>query len=241
MEPAELMFGESADPGQVFAALATRYGVHAEPSSAGRWTCVDTADWRLHHAGMTLRDARRGRSAQLVLSTAEHTSLTAPAPPKHWPRRIETLPVSPVRERIEPAVGVRALLPLAEVDVRSVVLRLLDDERKTRVRVRVDQQRLSGTGRSPLPLRVVVAPVRGYERDGERCSELLAESMTPLPAALTAASVAMTAAGHKPGAPVVPAITLDASAPAPASLARVLRRWIDVIDAARPGVLADVD
>lgn len=241
MEPGELLFGAATDPGQVSAALASRYALQIEPPTSAHWTCLDTADWRLHRAGMTLRDARRGRSRRLLLSCGAPELLSAPAPARHWPRRVETLPASPVRERIAPAVGVRALLPLAEVDVRSLVLRLLDDEEKTRVRVRIDQQRLAGDRPATLPLRVVVAPLRGYERDGQRCAELLGAVVTPIGDTNTAVSAAFAAAGHAPGQPAVPAVQLDPDAPTVESMAAVLRRWIDIIDSVRPGVLADVD
>jgi CHAD domain-containing protein len=244
VEPGELLFGVATDPGQVSDALSGRYRVEIEPPTAARWTCLDTADWRLHKNGMTLRDARRGRHGTLLLSYGNPEPMTAPAPPRRWPRGIETLPDSPVRDRIAPAVGVRALLPLAEVDVRTLRLRVLDDELKTRVRVEVDQQRLIGPVRSrqaPLPLRVVVSALRGYERDGQRCTELLAESMGPLTEFGTSAAAAFTAAGHRPGQPTVSPVHLDPHAPVAESMAGVLRRWIDIIDAVRPGVLADID
>ena len=241
MEPDELMFGPATDPGQVTAALGRRYDIRIEAPVAGRWTCLDTADWRLFRAGLTLRDVREGRRGRLVLTPVDGDSLTAPIPVVHWPRRVESLPASEIRDRIADLVDVRALLPLVEVDVRTLVLRLLDDEGKTRVRVHVDQQRLTGERPAPLPLRVSIAPLRGYERDGRRCADLLAESGAPLPDAGNAAAVAFAAAGLVPGRPAAATPTLDPQAPALDSIAAVLRRWIDVIDAARPGALADVD
>jgi len=136
---------------------------------------------------------------------------------------------------------VRALLALAEVDVHSRVLHVLDGEEKTRVRVRVDQQRLVGDRCASLPLRVVVTPLRGYESDGWRCAELLGHSIAALADSGTAATVAFVAAGHVPGQPAIPALSLDPDASATESLAGVLRRWLDVIDAVRPGVLAQID
>lgn len=241
MEPDELMFGPATDPGQIVSALGQRYDVRIEPLTSGRWICLDTADWRLFRAGLTLRDVRDGRRGQLVLTPTDGDTLTAPAPAVGWPRRVESLPASPVRDRIAAPVGVRALLPLVEVEVRSLGLRLLDDEGKTRVRVQIDQQRLTGERPAPLPLRVAVAPLRGYERDGRRCAELLAESAAPLPDAGNAAAVAFAAAGLVPGQPVAPPLRLDPQAPAVESVAVVLRRWIDIVDVARPGALADTD
>jgi len=236
----ELLFGAAADPGHIFATLSTRYQVHVEPTVDGRWMCLDTADWRLHRANMTLRDSREGRRAQLVLS-ADGNNFTASSSRLAWPRRAEGLPASAIRDLVAPAIGVRALLPLAEVNVRSMTLRILDNDEKTRVRVRVDQQRLAGANNAPLPLRVLVTPLRGYDPDGLRCESLLTEAMTPLPGETNAAEFAMAAAGHVPGQPPVVPPHLDPNRSAVESLTDVLRHWADVIDAVRAGVLADVD
>jgi CHAD domain-containing protein len=240
VDPGELLFGAGTDPGQVSAALSRRYRLHVAPPATASWTCLDTADWRLHRRGLTLREARQGRSRRLVLSDGRAGPLSAPSPVRSWPRRIDTLPASPIRDRIAPAVGVRALLPLAEVGVRALDVRVLDDEDKIRVRLRVEQQRLVGDRPTPLPLRVLVSPLRGYERDGRRCAELLADAMTPLAGVDGATTAALLAAGHQPG-DSPSAVELDPDASARNSLAEVLRRWIDIIDAVRPGVLADVD
>jgi CHAD domain-containing protein len=241
VEPGEVLFNAATDPGQVFAALGDRYTVRIEPLPTTRWTCLDTADWRLHDAGMSLRDTRQGRGGKLLLHSGPATAITAPSPGRRWPQRAEGLPDSPVRERIAPAIGIRALLPLAEVEVHGLQLRVLDDEEKTRVRIEVDQLRLVGTRPAALPLRVIVDPVRGYERDGRRCADLLRDRLVPLAADTDATAAALAAAGHRPGEPAVAPARLDPTAPAPHSLVAVLRRWSDVIDLVRPGVLADVD
>jgi CHAD domain-containing protein len=238
----ELMFRSAADPDEVFAALSTGYRVHAEPMSTGNWVCLDTIDWRLHRAGMTLRDTRHGRTAELVLSTGSGTPVTAPIRVRSWPRRVDMLPASELRDRLASTVGVRALLPLAEVRVRSTGLRLLDGEDKTRVRVRVDQQELASADRCrSLPLRVLVAPLRGYERDGQRCEDLLNRLIPRYPGNAMAATVALTEAGFVPGRPAVLPVELDPDAPCIESLTRLLINSMDVIDSVRTGVLDDID
>jgi CHAD domain-containing protein len=241
VEPREVLLGPGTDPGEVSAALKTRYRVQVGAPSSGVWTSLDTADWRLHDAGLTLADARYGRRRALVLAEPGRDELTAPAPAQQWPRRVDALPASSLRDRIAAPVGVRALLPLAEVGVRSLSLQVLDDEDKTRVRMRVDQQRLLGDRLVPLPLRVLITPVRGYERDGQRCAELLHDTMPVRTDLANTAAAALAAAGLAPGQPSVPIPELDPQAPAAQSLALVLRRWLDIIDSVRPGVLADID
>jgi hypothetical protein len=237
----ELLFAPSGDPGQVFAVLSTRYRVVADAAEVAQWTYLDTADWRLHNAGMTLRDTRHGSAGQLVLSTRSGLQIAAPSRVRVWPRRADTLPWSAVLDHLGDTVGIRALLPMAQVQVRSIPLRLTDDLDKTRVRIRVNQQRLMGSGSAPLPLQVHIAPLRGYDRDGDRCVELLANAMPQFDSLDSAATLAMTAAGHHPGQPAVPMLALNPADPPGASMAAVLRRWMNIIDAVRTGVLDDLD
>lgn len=242
VERGELLFGAATDPGHVCELLSSGYRVRAEAPTSARWICLDTADWRLHKAGMTLRDARRGgRSGTLILSDGASRSIMAPSASPRWPAKKDAIPCSPLRDRVAPAIGVRALLPLAEVDVRSLTLRLVDGEEKTRVRVHVDQQRLTGDRCVPLPLRVRVSPLRGYERDGQRCEGLLTDAMGRLDDGSDAVAAVFEAAGHTPGQLSVPRLELNPIAPAVESLADVLRYWLDVVDAVRPGALADID
>ena len=175
MPQSELLFSPSGDPQQVLELLSAQYRVAADAAEVTVWTYLDTVDWRLHRAGMSLRDTRTGPAGELVLSTRPGDQVASPSRVRSWPRRADTLPSSAVRDLIWPAVGVRALLPMAQVHVRSIPLRLTDDLDKTRVRIRVDQQRLVAPSDQPLPLRVVVAPLRGYDRDGERCARLLGQ------------------------------------------------------------------
>lgn len=244
MDRRELTFSAAGDAGQVFDALAGRYQVQAGAPVLGSWTCLDTADWRLHDAGLTLRDARSGRRAELVLGNGGSDPLISPTRVRAWPARIDAIPASPVRDALAGPVGVRALLPLAEVDVRAMPLTLRDDEGKIRVRVRVDQQRLRGPsarGHQPLPLRVLISPLRGYLDDADRCAELLAAAVPALADERSAITIAMATAGHHPGVPPVADLALDPDAPAVRSLAAILRRYLVIAREALPGAVDDLD
>lgn len=243
----ELLFGASHDPSEVFLALSTHYRVIAEPTTSERWTCLDTADWRLHEAGMTLRDHHRGKVGELVLMAerAENAEsaerLTAPSRITTWPRHPDALTGSPVRDRVAAVAGVRALLPMATVDSRRLRLRLLDEIDKTRVRVQIDQQRLIGADATPLPLRVVLRPLRGYRHDAERAAELLTSSMAAIEGHADAVAAALAAAGRTPGVSLAPRPSVDPQAPAARSIALALRGYLDKLEANRQGVLDDVD
>jgi CHAD domain-containing protein len=237
----ELLFGASHEPAEVCAALSSRYRVIDEPAAVEQWTWLDTADWRLYRAGMTLRERRGGRIGELVLSADAGDCVSKPSRAGRWPRLVAALPASPVRDRVEPSVGVRALLPLAAVEAHSTRLQLLDDEDKTRVRVQIDQQRLAGPGGTPLPLRVALTALRGYERDARRCAELLKTTLTGAGAHSDASSAAFAAAGRTPGQSGRPLPVIGAQDPAATSITQILRSFGSAIEANRAGVLDDID
>lgn len=242
-----LAVGASGDAGGVFAALSTAYTVHAEPATTLQWTWLDTADWRLHRAGIALREERRGRQRELVVEgrgldgAGGDTTLTASAGGVTWPSRLDRITASPVRDAIAGTVGVRALLPVAEVETRRILLRLMDDIGKTRVRVSVDQQRLLLPRKAALPLHVAVRPLRGYDDDARRCVELLAEAMGAETTALSPTDAALAAAGRLPGSPADDRAPLSVRDPAVWPVARALLDHVAVVDDARDGALADLD
>ncbi|GAB2475117.1 CHAD domain-containing protein [Jatrophihabitans fulvus] len=237
-----LAVGASGDAGAVFAALSAAYTVHAEPAVIMRWTWLDTADWRLHRAGLALREERCAGRRDLVVDRPGAPAVDAPVRGVRWPARLDHLGPSPVRDAIAGAVGVRALLPVAEVETRRILMRLMDAAGKTRVRVSVDQQRLLVPHRAALPLHVAVRPLRGYDDDARRCVQLLADAMGASSTELSPTDAALAAAGRLPGrASGADDVVISPTDPAVRPVAKALLEHVAVVDDARDGALADHD
>lgn len=241
MSSQELEVGIPSDVGGVFAALSTVFAVRADAAEHVTYTYLDTVDWRLHRAGLALREARGPRCAQLVLDSIDADRVLAPSRRHTWPSRVDRLPASPVRDRISDPVGARALLPLAEVEAVCIPMRLLDVDEKTRVRVTVEQQRLVRPRKFPLPLRLIITPLRGYDRDADRCVRLLKEHLGATFEPGPAAAAAFAAAGRTPADQAGDAIVLDPADPISRSVAIALRWWLTVVVTNRDGVVADLD
>ncbi len=79
---------------------------------------LDTFDWRLYRAGLTLELTSARGAAELTL-TGRDGAVVAAQPAgaagsrPRWPALLAALPVGPLRERLAPVVGARALLPVA--------------------------------------------------------------------------------------------------------------------------------
>jgi CHAD domain-containing protein len=239
------------------------------PAAACRRTLLDTFDWRLQRAGLTLEHASRPRGGELLLSgdapstaspgdkTADKTgdkAAAAPGPDRPvttqpvigWqaarPHLMGELPDGPVSSRIGDLIAPRALLPVVTVTSTTTTHRLLNEDGKTVARLLVERASIPGPQPAALAPRLTITEVRGYPGDARRATRLLAAAPGVEPAATPALTEALTAVGRRPG-DYSNKIDADITAALPAgqAAATILLRLLDTVEANIPGVLADTD
>jgi len=247
--------GEDSPLDAVSSALSQTFAVRQEPGAAGsgthRWTWLDTFDWRLYKAGLTLQFEQARRGGRLVLSKADGTPQPE-QPVTRWPRRpglAEDLPPGPVRDRILVLTSPRALLPIVKAVSTVTVTRLLNADGKTVARLVTDHVTVTApTGNTAadttaeLPPRLSVAEVRGYPGHARKAADLLAGVPGIAHASQSRFIAALTALGRHPAdytSGVEAEIT--ATMPAPVAVARLLLRLLDTLELNVPGVLRDID
>jgi len=201
--PTSLFRLRSAGPEQDLSArIAAHLRLAEEPAEGSVSTLYDTFDWAVHGdgglleydcgaQGCLLRWSRPGDAAAALIQTV-------PGPPGF----AADLPDGPVRERILSVTGIRRLLPIVRVRRQGHLLRVLDDEDKTVVRLLLEAELLedpaTGTSAS-LGTFLRVFPVRGYDREHERCLGQLA-SLPELAQATDPGYLdALAAIGRRPG------------------------------------------
>ena len=155
--------------------LSQAFTVAEEPAATGRGThrrtWLDTFDWRLYKAGLTLQFEQARRGGRLLLSKADGTA-QAEQLLTRGPRRpglAEDLPDGPVRDRILVLTSPRALLPIVKAVSSVSVARLLNADGKTVARLITERVTVTAPTRNTaaditaeLPPRLAVAEVRGY-------------------------------------------------------------------------------
>ncbi len=242
---AELAATSAVPPseGDVLAALAPRFTLRANgrPRSLRR-TWLDTFDWRLHRAGLTLEYVTGPRPAELVLATAAGDLVSQPAGRLTWPALVRDLPAGPVTAVIRPVAGIRALLPAARATSAIQDLRVLNPDTKTIAWIRADRTSVTHPAAAELPARLQVTAVRGYQPQAQRVSELLAGAAglnghpgRPLDAALAAAGQRAEAYSNKIS------VRLSPGMPARTALQAVLLQLLDTLEANVPGTIRDTD
>ena len=122
-----------------------------------------------------------------------------PAPTK--PLFARELPPGPLRDTLLPITDVRALLPLAQLRSRERLLSVLDDERKTVVRLALEETALlrSDGPDAALRPRLRITGIRGYDKDLGRVQEALVGELGFKPADQPLVDEAVRAAGGVPG------------------------------------------
>jgi CHAD domain-containing protein len=246
---------ENSTLAAVHSVLSQAFTVTEQPGAAGtgthRRTWLDTFDWRLYKAGLTLQFEQARRGGRLLLSGADGTP-QAEQPVTRWPRRpglAEDLPDGPVRDRIMVLTSPRALLPILRAVSTVSVARLLNADGKTVARLVAEHVTVTAPPgdtaahtTAELPPRLVVAEVRGYPGQARRATALLAGVPGVSHASQSLFTTALTALGRHP-ADYTSGVDAEITAtmPAPVAAARLLLRLLDTMELNVPGVLRDID
>ena len=221
-------------------ALAGTYTVAMGRPATARRTWLDSVDRRLYRAGMALTATAgtEGGAETLELSGADGATVTAGPDTAGWPRLLGGLPAE-LRPRLEPVLGVRALLPTVQVAGSSVAGRLLDAEGKTVLRLVYERPATIAGSRARLPGGLRLVPLRGYATAAVRAGRivqgagLVRDDRSGYAAALAAAGVDPDATPPQP--------VIRPELPGDVAVARVLLSFLDEMDAVHDGTVADTD
>jgi CHAD domain-containing protein len=215
----------------VAAALQPKFALTDGPEKAVSHTWLDTFDWRLHSAGISLEYIDDG---PLIMQFPDGSRLQGPRPRK-WPAMLHDVPAGRLRDALQPIVAPRALLPVVTVHRAIRESRVLNADEKTVARL-VTESADDGTSR------LQVQPLRGYEVDGDRIARLLARVDGLTATTTTPYDDALTVASRIPGDDEQDlADQLRPETPAPVAVANMLARFASVIDDNVPGTIAAID
>src|SRR6476661_6361216 len=168
----EYLLPEGVGVPEAQAVLAAHLELDGGSARSVERTYFDTFDGRLHAAGLRLVH-ERGRLLLRDAAGSERAALDHPKRPRRL--TVDDLPAGRLREQLAPVVEVRALTPVARTRSRMLDLRVLDDQAKTVVRLEVEAASARANGRPvPLPPRLRVTGVRGYDKALARVQRTLA-------------------------------------------------------------------
>jgi CHAD domain-containing protein len=212
-----------------------------------RRTWLDTFDWRLYRAGLTLQQVSRNGEAELVLAARDGelvaTERLPAAPRPRWPALITAVPAGTLRDALAPAAGIRALLPVARAVSNVGELQALNEDAKTIARLAVDRMAVTFPARASVPARLTLVPVRGYAGQAGKVGRAIGSLPGVSAAGGTALEAALAAAGLRPGEPTgkSAAVQLAPDLPAAQAMSAILASLLDSMEANLPGTIRDID
>jgi len=240
--PVELIAADRPSSAALQSALDGEFSLRLDAPERVERLFLDTFDGLLFAQGLTLRWQRD--RLELVPRGAELPRDAVACAEPAGPIAVAEIPAGTFRDAIAGVVKVRALIPSARVRVELQSAAVLNEMDKTVVRLIVEHGELvAPNGRvSPLRTRVRLLGVRGYDAELARVRSLVSAQFTLSAADRTLHEEAVLAAGGAPegvGAKLEVAITPGQRADAAA--VAVLARLVEIMDANRPGMLADTD
>jgi len=205
----------------------------------------DSFDWRLYRAGYMVEEYHHGASIRTVLRNTQTGEVVADFPGAasdfSW-----NFPNGPGRECMASLLKMRALLPVVRMQSRVQEVRLLNRDRKTVVRVRIEQHHAGRPGDQksiPMDRYLCIVPVRGYDKQFRRARDHLAAALdfkSPLQDRLY--DLALAAIGRR-AMDYSSGLDIDLTADMPAHLAvrKILQHLLDTMEANEGGLIADID
>lgn len=188
----------SAD--EVLRGLGEAFVVEPRDQARRRFTYLDTFDWRLQTAGLSLAVSPSGRGVRLLLLSDDGRSQEARAP--QTPRFASDLPPGPFRESLESLSSIRRFLPRAHADWREELFALLNEDEKTVVRLLVRRGDASLPGkrqRAPVPVQLHLESLKGYEAEFRKAASLVRKAFGLRPQDRGDLGMILGALGRTPG------------------------------------------
>lgn len=224
---------------QELAAMLAGAGFEVSRFRPVQRTLLDSFDGRLHAAGVRL-EAHHGERLELILHG--RGPATAHVAVESIPSVSGDLPAGPLRARLAPLLGVRALLPVVTVKAHQAAARRRDGSEKVVVGMLLqDRPELaSGSGLS-VPWIAELQPFEGYPKAARDAEDLL-RSLGLSSREGDLLDVATQDAGTDVrGVVDSPTVPLDRSEPAVLAFRRVLANLADTVDLNWSGTVDDID
>jgi CHAD domain-containing protein len=216
----------------------------ADPPQLLQRTCYDTFDWRIYGSNAVLEAEINSKEHAVLWRSLDATGQRMHAALTHAPRFARDIPPGQLRDQLEPVLEMRELLPLVNISSRIHILRVLDKVEKTVARILVEEnmiRRRKGGKVAMQDNRVIVLPVKGYQKAYQRVVKIL-EGLNLKPATEDLMLKALAATGQKPGCYSSKLeLQLDPGMRADHATRSILLRLLDIIDENEAGTRRGTD
>ncbi len=245
VRPIRFQLENGSQAARVFESVAKTRPTRVDRTWRRRTTYYDTFDWRVLSASSLLWSEQGPRSTILRLTPLDQTRVFQTKITR-LPSFVWELPQGPLRDHLEPIVGVRRLLDMTSIRAHGDVMKILDKREKTVAVLRFEHSTgstiLGSKKRVDLPPSLTLIPVRGYAEVFADISRILSSDLGLQPAAESELVEAAIALGLNPGDYSKRLdLALDPEAPATKAMIKIHRKLFQIMQANELGLRLDLD
>ena len=154
-------------------------------------TYYDSFDWRLYAKGISCEFNRSKTNSSLILRTLSDDSILASVDLDEVPNFSHQLPSEQVRNIIGPLLDCRALMAVCNLDYETYSLNILNKNEKIILRLVLEEHELFDN-------RVILLPIKGYNKAIEHIAALLTTDFALIPSHKPLLLTALHMQGRKP-------------------------------------------
>jgi CHAD domain-containing protein len=223
--------------------LSESYSLLEDAPVKIKLTYYDSFDWRIWQAGGEFFQ-EQGEHNKLCWVDRKSPQSPACQTITSAPGFSQDIPAGPVRKRLAPVLEMRVLLPLVHINQQRTVLRILDAEEKTVVRVILQKNQFNavkGRLKGDLDGRIILQPLKGYEGDFVKLKQHFS-SLKLRPSKQGLYDDALLGIGRKPGDYSSKLnFRLDPDAPAHVTARQIMLNLLNTLEANVDGSKANLD
>lgn len=199
-------------------------------------TFYDSFDWRLYSNGWVAETVATGKDLHFYLRQLADNALLDDGTMTVMPNFAEQFQRVSLKQRLKPVLEMRALLPVAAVDVACYHASLINAEEKTVARLIIEDY-------APIACsRITLAPVKGYQNAAEKLVGLMTTKLAAYPAKKPVIDLVLKTQGKRAKDYSVKLnIHLAADLRADIACKYIYSRLLAIIKTNEPGVIADID
>lgn len=159
-------FPPSINPSDFLSELKNLYSLQSEKPIEDQYSYFDTFDWRLFKAGLCLININKTFQLSNFKSEISIGQLTWRR--KTFPKFWWDFPEWGQKDRLKSLLDVRALQPLVEFKKQRQLVRILNEDEKTVLKLEIERvEPVKKNLISELPSLLKIQPIRGYRKEAK--------------------------------------------------------------------------
>ncbi len=198
-------------------------------------TYYDSFDWRLYSNGITCEHNQAKSISSLTLRSIKNARVIASAELKKVPLFSKKFEPGIIHDTLSPLLEMRALMPVCTLNYETYQLNIINKDQKTILRLLVEEY-------NQFNNRVLLQPVKGYDKAVEQLAELLTATLGLTVIEEPVLLTALQNQGRKPKDYSSKLnINLDPEMRADIAGKYIYSHLLKAIKANEPGTIADID